>query len=315
MLGLEAATGTVPLPLWAAGALLVLLVAAGAAAFRRSGTGGSLGTLVGITALLMVAWSAWTFVDNAGEYQRAAERRALDARAMELTARAIMPGSALACLDANAGETVQSACERAVFASPEAVAAAVSYVGARLSLLADGIAYVRRADHSYDGALAGLRRAIEADRFGLVAHVLAVRDGCTVERCDAFALLRDAELVKSNLKARTYENNVARYAASWTEQKDAPVAATSPPPAPALPALVATPSLIEFPTAASIPPVSIMNSEPTTGTAAEANAPARRSPASPPARRAAGNETAASPAPAAPLPSPAGSANAAPRSP
>ena len=43
-------------------------------------------------------------------------------------ARAIAPGSALSCLDEMAGEAVEAACEKGVFASPEAVAAAVKYV-------------------------------------------------------------------------------------------------------------------------------------------------------------------------------------------
>ena len=54
---------------------------------------------------------------------------------------AIAPGSALSCLDEMAGEAVSTACEKAVFASPEAVAAAVKYVAAQLALLKDGTAY------------------------------------------------------------------------------------------------------------------------------------------------------------------------------
>ena len=58
--------------------------------------------------------------------------------AFDLATRALAPGSALACLDTIAGETVENACEKALFASPEATAAAVSYVAAQLSLLAAG---------------------------------------------------------------------------------------------------------------------------------------------------------------------------------
>ena len=46
--------------------------------------------------------------------------------ALELAARALVPGSALPCLDAIAGDVVEDACEKAIFASPEATAAAVS---------------------------------------------------------------------------------------------------------------------------------------------------------------------------------------------
>src|ERR1022692_3704577 len=42
----------------------------------------------------------------------------------------------------------------------------------------DGPPSPRHGDADFPAALAGLRRAIELDRFGIAAHVLAVRDGC-----------------------------------------------------------------------------------------------------------------------------------------
>ncbi len=112
-------------------------------------------------------------------------RRALSQRYAELTAQALVPGSALACLDGAAGEAVETACEKTVFAGPQATAAAVAYMAARLTLLADGLAFARHDDPDFAATLAGLRRAIELDRFGIAAHVLAMRDGCTAEtlRC------------------------------------------------------------------------------------------------------------------------------------
>jgi len=44
----------------------------------------------------------------------------------------------------------------------------------------------------------------------LVAHVLAARQGCTSDQCQAFALLNDANRVRSNLAERTYEFYVVR---------------------------------------------------------------------------------------------------------
>ena len=64
-----------------------------------------------------------------------------------------------------AGETVETACEKALFATPEATAAAVAYVDAQLSLLAAGSQQWRRGDRSHEGMLANLRRAAELDRF------------------------------------------------------------------------------------------------------------------------------------------------------
>jgi hypothetical protein len=285
MLSFDIVTAAVTVPLWAAGAIAIAFVLIGVMATRRSGAIRSVAAFAAVAVVAIGAWAAWILMDHAATQELNAERHALDTRALELAARAIMPGSALACLDANAGETVEKACEKVVFASPEAAAAATSYMSARLSLLSDAVAYARRADRSYDPALVNLRRAIEADRFGLVAQVLATRDACTPELCAAFALLRNADAIKANLKARTYENNVARYAAIWLEQKNSSTVAATP--APGVAVVTVTPSAIEFPSAASIPPVSIMNPEPTinTGTVSvEPRTPAARAPVPQPRR-------------------------------
>jgi hypothetical protein len=181
----------------------------------------------------------------------------------ELTAHALLPGSALACLDAAAGERVETACEKAIFASPETTAAAVSYVAAQLSLLAASNDYARRVGQGR--APATLRRAVEADRFGIVAHVLATRDGCTPTRCAAFFLLQDASRIRANLVERPFESLVEAHAAGWPAGSDGrPVASI--PPAPAAPtaptAGAKPPNNLYFPSAASIPPVSIMTPEP-----------------------------------------------------
>ena len=51
-----------------------------------------------------------------------------EARAEQLGAQALAPGSPLACLNALAGDGVETACEKAMFVSPASVAAASSYV-------------------------------------------------------------------------------------------------------------------------------------------------------------------------------------------
>ena len=48
----------------------------------------------------------------------------------------------------------------------------MAYVDARLALLADGLDLAAR-DPRYAASIERLRRAIESDRYGLVAHVLA----------------------------------------------------------------------------------------------------------------------------------------------
>lgn len=279
-----AVTAIQPLILSTAAAFLVLLLVISIVALRRSASFSSVGVLFGVAALVVIAFSAWNFADHSILRQRAAEREALDARALQLTAAALTPGSPLACLDSVAGEVVNASCEAAIFRSPETVAAAVAYVEAKLRLLADGYDYVHRVDRLYWNALTLLRSSLEADRYGFVAHVLMTRDGCSVDSCAIVSwLLRDSGPVKANINARTLENHIGRYAATWSEHKSSPAAAASPLGAPPAAAMTLGPVMtkpIDFPTAASIPPVSIMTEPPAAPVSAPAEAaPARRQPA------------------------------------
>jgi hypothetical protein len=222
--------------------------------------------LLPIVVLVLSGLGVVSILGRMAQDERGAERRALAQRSAELAAQALAPGSTLACLDGVAGEVVENACEKMVFAGPQSSAAAVAYMAARLTLLADGLAFARYGDAEFAATLSGLRRAIELDRFGIVAHVLAVRDGCTAERCAAFMLLGDANVIKVNLKAQAFDQYVSRYAADWNKfappvdkLPQAPLSSVLDPLAPAKTPLG---SKYSFPSAASIPPVSIMNSEP-----------------------------------------------------
>jgi hypothetical protein len=255
------------LPVWVAGALAALLVCIGVIAFRRSVQNGPQGAawragLVAVgVALPLVLLGQSAFHDPA------AARRAFEARATELTLRAVAPGSALACLDGVANATIEASCEKALFASPDRIAAAMSYVDARLTLLAEGLRLAAH-DPAYSDALERLRRGLEGDRYGFVAHVLETR-GCKVDACPSLKLLRDPNRVVANLKERTFDAQVVLHAAAW--QGGAPAVAATPGPAVALapgsPGPGASPnapvpSKYEFPSAASIPAISIMNPEP-----------------------------------------------------
>ena len=107
-------------------------------------------------------------------------------------------------------QLVEDACERPLFASPEAVAAAVAYVDARLSLLAASAALAER-DPSYQPVVERLRRGLEADRYGLVAHVLTTR-GCNGADCAELRLLRDPARVVANMKSRAFEASLGAHA-------------------------------------------------------------------------------------------------------
>ena len=82
-------------------------------------------------------------------------------------------------------------------------------------------------DAGFAERLSGVQRAVELDRFGIAAHVLATRDGCTAERCPTFALLRDTGALKANLRVRAYSEYVARHASAWNT--GSPAAEKQPP--------------------------------------------------------------------------------------
>jgi hypothetical protein len=214
---------------------------------------------------------ALVFVDHTAMVDRAAERRALESRAAELTTRAMTSGYALGCLDTGADGAIGTACQKAIFASPEATAAAVSYAAARFALLSDSLKYGRIGDPTYEVSIISATRAIERDPFGLYAHVLADRLGCTPDRCPAFAWLGEVEHLKAHLAARTFESLVEQYAASWVRASEHQVTSTP------LTQRVPTRVNIDFPTAASIPPVSIMSPE-TPAPPASNGAPRRPAP-------------------------------------
>jgi hypothetical protein len=163
----------------------------------------------------------------------------------------------LACIDDLAGDAVLNACEKALFGSAESVASAVTYAAAQIGRLT-GSGDVAAADTSSE--LAALRRAVERDRYGLIAYVLMARDHCTPTSCAAFRALADNHQIVANMDERAYENLITRYSPSW----NAPPLAAAPGFVAALPASVPTgkPTNADFPSAASTPPVNIMTPEP-----------------------------------------------------
>src|SRR6202035_444787 len=106
--------------------------------------------------------------------------------------------------------------------SPATVATATSYAAARLALVSDMAAYVKAGGTDIDATLLPLRRSLEADRFGFLAHALAVRDGCTSQNCKALDVLRDASRVRANLSGQTLDRFLDRYLTVWALQPDSP---------------------------------------------------------------------------------------------
>lgn len=263
MLEIDAATETLMVPIWAAGAISAALLAAIILAIDRGRAAPTINVLLraGIVAIAICA--GWFYMQRVEQQEHATERRSLTERSAALLAGAVAPGSALSCLDELAGQTVEVACEKAVFASPESIAAAVTYVAAKLALLADGDDYARRIDATFAAELAPLRTALALDRFGIVAHVLAGRYGCTADKCDVLTRFGDQSHLLANLRDATFDEQVAKYAANWNGPQHAvPDGGTAVTSAAALPTISPAPVTVspryDFPSSQSIPPVNIM---------------------------------------------------------
>jgi len=182
---------------------------------------------------------------------------------------------ALSCIDDLAGETVLTACEKVLFGSAESTAAALSYAASQITWLT-AFGDVAAANANMTPELQMVRRAVERDRYGLMAYVLAARDHCTPSDCAAFRAITDRNQIVANMNERTYEGLIVRYAPSWN------MPAVTPAPVAALPPSMplGKPTNAEFPTAASTPPISIMTPEPGQATTPAAPRPASSSPPS-----------------------------------
>ena len=244
--------------LWGTVALAALLAGVSVFAILRFGGRAVFGTAAAAVVILGLGWVA---VDQLGVQGNVDQRRAIEARVMALNAQPLLPNSNLGCLDAAGGDLVQEACEKSLFAGPEQVAAALNYVGARIDVIRDIAALPDRDKAAYETLRAPIVRSLEADRFGLVAQVLTERDACQPAACYAFDFLQRREQIVANMNDRAYDARVTQFAASWNEKPGTPTGAVlASQPGPQTPKH--TPVNIEFPSADSIPAVSIMSNEP-----------------------------------------------------
>lgn len=185
----------------------------------------------------------------------------------------------LSCIDDLAGDAVLTACEKALFGSAESTAAAVAYAASQITLLTS-MGDVATANKGAGSDLLALRRAVERDRYGLMAYVLMARDHCTPSACPAFRSLSDNHQIAANMNERVYESLIMRHAPSWNAPgQESGLIAALPPSVP-----TGKPTNAEFPSSASTPPVNIMTPEPPLGAAAPA-APAPRPAAAAAAKR------------------------------
>jgi hypothetical protein len=264
MPGFDSVTDVVGVPIWMIGFFALVIVVLLAIAIARVGSRHTFGFFAQVAASLVLVAIAWFYFDRLGEQDRSEYRRNIEARLSALNAQALLPHSNLACLDAGIGDAVQDACEKVLYSSPEQVSAALSFVGARLDILRDIAALPDSDEAAYDKLRAPLVRSIQDDRYGLVAQVLQGRDLCTPDKCHAFEFLTNRDRIVVNMTQHAYEERVTRYALGWSDKPGSPaVAAAAPPPlVPPSPAKEPSQLPVNFPSAASIPPVSIMANEP-----------------------------------------------------
>ena len=224
------------------------------------------GTLTVITLLAIAVAGAATFRGfGPGGQSASGETRSSQPISVALPA--------LSCIDDLAGDTVLTACEKGLFGSAESTAAALSYAASQITRLT-AFGDVAAANASMTPELQMVRRAVERDRYGLMAYVLAARDHCTPSDCAAFRALADHNQVAANMNERTYEGLIARYSPSWNAPVAAGPVATLAPSAP-----TGKPTNAEFPTAASTPAISIMTPEPSAATSPSASRPPASAPA------------------------------------
>lgn len=271
--GLDAANGILALMAFSVAAAVVVAAVVVRLVLRGIGYERVAGLLWFSALALLGGLAGFVLLDRFVSRDQVAERRALETRIAELTAHTLAQGSPLGCLDAVANTLVENACEKPLFANAETVAAAVAYIDGKLSLLAQSAALAER-DAGYRPSHERLRRGLEADRYGLVAHVLTTR-GCATADCAELRLLRDPSRVAANMKARVFEAALGIHALAWPAGAAA-VASVSPGaasaittgvghgPSPAAAAHASGGPKFDFPSASSIPAVSIMSAEPTT---------------------------------------------------
>ena len=126
---------------------------------------------------------------------------------------------ALSCIDDLAGEAVLTACEKALFGSAESAAAAIAYAATRITWLT-AFGDVAAANTNMTPEMQAVRRAVERDRYGLMAYVLAARDHCSPSDCACTA--------RTKIKSRRAMRNAClsrwsdcRFEASRTQGKSA----------------------------------------------------------------------------------------------
>jgi hypothetical protein len=206
---------TMTLPGWAVAAagfglvLLLILVMR-----PRSDTSG-LATLAQLALVAVVAGAAYFGLKQYENNSRFVERKAIEDRAAALLSHASQPGSVLGCLNA-ASPVLDEACEKTIFAEPQRITSAIAVTADRVALLYDATTYSTREPAFLD-RFDHLRKSLEADPYGIVAHILATEHKCLPNSCPRFRIFKDADKVKANLTGRKFDDLLNKYKETWAK--------------------------------------------------------------------------------------------------
>lgn len=223
---MEALLASVAVPAWAIAvgtlALFLLLVLW---LRSRAGAGDAFASFAQLALVLVVGSLGFFGLRYLDEEARGSERNAFAQRASALLAQTSQSGM-LSCVDGSTNETLNEACEKALFSEPPRTAAALALTRQRLAFIADVVAYPTGRELPLRDQIDNLRTATEADPFGFVAQILAEKENCTSDSCARFSLLRNSSHVQENLKEKKFEILLAKHLGKIAEISK-PSAATS----------------------------------------------------------------------------------------
>lgn len=189
--------------------------------FRPRGDGGSgIAVLSQLAVVALIGGAAYFGLKQTEDGSRIAERKAIEDRAVALLAQSNQPGSVLGCLHAATTSTLDEACEQAIFAEPQRVAAAVGITADQVALLYDATLYAVR-EPAFLERFESLRKSLEADPYGLVAHVFAKDHKCIPDSCTRYRILKETDKVKANLTAQKFEGLLAKHKQNWVKVRPA----------------------------------------------------------------------------------------------
>lgn len=205
---------TMTLPGWAVAAagfgvvLLLILV------MRPRSDSSGLSTLAQLALVAVIAGASYFGLKQYEDNSRFVERKVIEDRATALLSQANQHGPVISCLNVAVIPVLDEACERTIFAEPQRITFAIAVTTDRLALLNDAVTYSVR-EPAFADRFDSLRKSLEADPYGIVAHVLATEFKCIPDSCARLRIFKESERVKANLAYRKFNDLLAKHKESW----------------------------------------------------------------------------------------------------